>query len=293
MPEIYEIKNRIEGLKSIHNITYAMQIVTISRLKRIIANLARVKDAHKEVMNAVMILIAEKEKYYQALVNPNLDKEGTPLFVLFFSNRGFCGSYNQDVLSQFNGYCEANAIDPEKVDLLCVGKKGQQSLKKPPSSRIRYFEPEKDILSADEIVDLYRKVKAVKEQNRPIYLVYFQFKSIVTQRPTVDSFYPLKLDGIPSFEKLNRSVPHFVEPDEATAFTQLVESHYFLKLSQTVRDASSSEFSQRFLLMKSAVENVKELSDELYVDLNKQRQGLITQEVSEIISTFKALNKKR
>jgi F0F1-type ATP synthase gamma subunit len=45
--------------------------------------------------------------------------------------------------------------------------------------------------------------------------------------------------------------------------------------------------------MKSAVDNVKSLSSELNLELNKQRQGKITQEVSEIISAFKVLQKTR
>ena len=64
--------------------------------------------------------------------------------------------------------------------------------------------------------------------------MYFQFKSIVTQKAVLESFSPLKLEVIPSFEKMKRDIPHFVEPNEVDAFNQLVESHYFLKISLSI-----------------------------------------------------------
>ncbi len=71
----------------------------------------------------------------------------------------------------------------------------------------------------------------------------------------------------------------------------MLDYYYYLKMFRTIRDSASSEFSQRFLLMKSAVDNVKSLGEELVMELNKERQRGITQEISEIISTFKALSK--
>ena len=69
MPEIYEIKTRIEGLKSIHNITYAMQIVTISRLKRITAQLLRLKDSFIEVSRILGYILSENQKLKDTFFN--------------------------------------------------------------------------------------------------------------------------------------------------------------------------------------------------------------------------------
>ena len=88
-------------------------------------------------------------------------------------------------------------------------------------------------------------------------------------------------------------VPYHLEQTQDAMFNDLSDRYYFLKFLYLFRSASSTEFSQRFLLMKSAVDNVKSLSSELNLELNKQRQGKITQEVSEIISAFKVLQKTR
>jgi F-type H+-transporting ATPase subunit gamma len=108
----------------------------------------------------------------------------------------------------------------------------------------------------------------------------------------VERIFPASVGELLPGNPLKLGVPNFVEPDKARVEKEFAEHYYFLKLMYALRSSSNSEFSQRFLLMKSAVDNVKELTDELTLELNKERQRGITQELSEIIGTFKALQNK-
>ncbi|NDC83179.1 F0F1 ATP synthase subunit gamma [bacterium] len=292
MPEVYELKNRIEGLKSIHNITYAMQIVTISRLKRIISGLTRISDAADEVSSALKYLVTERQSLYKQLIREDLESS-YDFLVIVFSNRGFCGSYNQDILNAALQLCKDNGLDFNTVSKLCIGKKAKETLKRLSVSNTDFAVSEKDIFSEAECLDVYRTVKSHVDRGARVRLVYFGFKSIVTQKIVTSSFFPPEHSEFPPFDELKPGVPEFVEQSMGETFDSLVDQYYFLKLLKVIRSGSSSEFSQRFLLMKGAVDNVKSLSDELLIELNKQRQAGITQEVSEIISTFKALSKER
>lgn len=294
MPEVYELKSRIEGLKSIHNITYAMQIVTISRLKRIISGLTRISDANDEVSGALRYLVTENQGLYSKLVPPRSDGDlAAPLDVLIivFSNRGFCGSYNQDVLNAALDYCKDNALDFKSVHKICVGKKSADVLKKLTLENVSYFSCEKDTFNEAEVRTVYDAVR--RHEGARVHVVYYGFKSIVTQRVVSELYFPPSVDEFPAVEDLVPGVPFFVEQPVKETFESLLSQYYFLKLLKVVRSAASSEFSQRFLLMKGAVDNVKSLSDELLIELNKQRQAGITQEVAEIISTFKSLAKDK
>ncbi|NBV83416.1 hypothetical protein EBR57_04770 [bacterium] len=292
MAEVYELKTRIEGLKSIHNITYAMQIVTISRLKRIISGLARITDATDEVSSALRYLVTENEVFYNRLVQPEF--EGThDVLVLLFSNRGFCGSYNQDILNAGLALCKEKGLDFNTVPKICLGKKAKDVLKRYSLSNVTFETSEKDIFNEIESRGVYETVQSHVKSGARVHLVYFGFKSIVTQKVVVEEFFPPSRDEFPPYSKLKLSVPHFVEQSPSFTFETLFQQYYYLKMLKVIRSAASSEFSQRFLLMKSAVDNVKSLSEELLIELNKERQAGITQEVSEIISTFKALSKER
>lgn len=292
MPEVYELKSRIEGLKSIHNITYAMQIVTISRLKRIISGLARITDATDEVSSALRYLVTENESFYNRLVQPEFVGSHDVLVVVF-SNRGFCGAYNQDILNAALALCKAKGLDFSSVPKVCLGKKAKDVLKRYSLSNTTFEASQKDIFSEDESRGVFNVVQDHVRNGARVHLVYFGFKSIVTQRVVVEEFFPPSRQEFPPYSELKLDVPHFVEQPALFTFEALFQQYFYLKMLKVIRSAASSEFSQRFLLMKSAVDNVKSLTEELLIELNKQRQAGITQEVSEIISTFKALSKER
>lgn len=287
MPDIFELKSRIDGLKSIHNITYAMQIVTISRLKRIVQRLTCTAEASQEVSEAMSTLLAEYPRFYDRLV----PKQTTtvPMVMAVFSNRGFCGSYNQDVLS---------ALMPiltqyPNASIFAFGKKAKDVLKRLPASHdISYFQPDRDVFTESEANEAYQSVRRVLLAGVPIHAVYYGFKSIVTQKIVSDTYFPPNTTELPTLESLVLSVPPFCEPSPSVLINRLIDQYRFLRFLTILRNGASSEFSQRFLLMKGAVDNVKGLQEELSIELNKQRQAGITQEVSEIISTFKALSEK-
>jgi len=292
MPEIYEIKNRIDGLKSIHNITYAMQIVTISRLKRITTQLQKLNDSFEGIKKILAILVDENPKFASKFY-PEIDETLPPLLVMFYSNRGFCGSFNQDVHNAITNYCSTNHISYADAKKIGVGKKAKNFFKSTETDA-KVFEPVKDLLSKEEGATLYAEIQKAMVEKRKIYFCYFKFKSIISQKIVVDTFYP-PLPSEFEFAKEagvnNVRPPYFVEPSREQVENKMLSAFYYLKMFSTIQSSASSEFSQRFLLMKSAVDNVKNLSDELVMELNKERQRGITQEISEIISTFKALSK--
>lgn len=287
MPDVFELKSRLDGLKSIHNITYAMQIVTISRLKRIVQRLTCTADATQEVANAMSILLSEKPSFYAQLVPPLSDHP--PVVLAVFSNRGFCGSYNQDVLQAL----QHTLKDLPGASVVAFGKKAPDVLKRlSPSVSVTYFQPERDVFTEAEANQAYQHVKGLVASGTPIHAVYYAFKSIVTQKICVASVNPPADSVLPDLADLRLGVPPFTEPSATVLFERLVDQFQFLRFLTILRNGASSEFSQRFLLMKGAVDNVKALQEELSIELNKQRQAGITQEVSEIISTFKALSEK-
>jgi len=61
------------------------------------------------------------------------------------------------------------------------------------------------------------------------------------------------------------------------------------QLFQALLDARASEHSMRMIAMKNATDNASELVDDLTLEMNKARQGAITQELSEISAGAEAM----
>lgn len=291
MPAVYEIKTRIDGIKGIHNITYAMQIVTISRLKRINAQLTKTRDTLEQVRGILGYLCSENKKLASKILFPPINNNLEPLFVLVFSNRGFCGSFNPDVLKASIEKIESMGYDFNTVPKLCVGKRGADILKKHDQTSINYIAPEKDTFFPEDLSVLWSTIESAIKEGRRVYQIYFHFKSIISQTLTCEQLFPATPSELQLTDEIALQTPHFLEPSQSEVEKKMLEYFYLLKTFHAVRSSSSSEFGQRFMLMKSAVDNTKTLTEELVLELNKERQRQITQEIAEIISTFKALQK--
>ncbi len=125
--------------------------------------------------------------------------------------------------------------------------------------------------------------------NLPIYISYSKFFSIIRQQYEIKQLYTPPKDDFNLSAKINSS-PVFIEPDPETVFEEMCDLYYFLSFYETIINSCCSEFSQRFMIMKNAVDTVSELIDDLTLSYNKERQSIITNELSEIISTIKAIN---
>jgi F-type H+-transporting ATPase subunit gamma len=116
------------------------------------------------------------------------------------------------------------------------------------------------------------------------YLVYPQFISTRTQRPTV-----VKLLPITASERITRPVDYIFEPDPTEILGQLLPRYVEVMIYQAVLETIASEHSARMIAMRNATENADELVQGLTLSYNKARQAAITREVTEIASAAEAM----
>ena len=296
MADIYELRNRIEGLQQIESMTYSMQIITISRLKKIIDKTSSIKAAVDDLAFIISYLNDASPLFESSFFKNEARVKGAPIFVTFLSNRGFCGYFNHDMLQKTEGLVKSMGLSPSDQDHIFVGKKSPELKRHKKWQSVDIMMPVKDIYTADEIEALLQLIRAKQKVSadgsiRPVYIIYSQFQSILKQTLITERLFPADRSMIREVPKTD--LLYFVEPADPDTGEEFGKQWYYTKLLQAAFDASCSEFSQRFLIMKSAVDNVRTLNDELTLELNKERQRIITQELSEIVGTFKALKSSR
>ncbi len=296
MADIYETRQRITGLNKIQNMTYSMQIITISRLKRMIQRSTSVKTIRTELARVSHLLSLQypslAQQFHPDAAGVSVDKTAPPVLLLVLSNRGFCGYFNHEIIQKGISWATANGWKFEDLPRILIGKKGSIFLKNPELKGAQHLVPEKDVFQFSDVRLFLETLAPYMAQGRRIMVAYHQFHSIMKQDMLVKQWFPLDSTDVPAADSLpNR--PHFFEPDPETVAKQVMEQWYATDLLNILLDSSCSEFSQRFLIMKNAVDNVKELTETLTLDLNKERQRIITQELSEIISSSKALSRSR
>ncbi|NVN96875.1 ATP synthase F1 subunit gamma, partial [Candidatus Nomurabacteria bacterium] len=225
--------------------------------------------------------------------NVKTEEEKT-LFVLITSNGGLCGAYNSQIIKKL--ISSIKGIDNKNYDVITVGKKGDNAMRRIGSNVVASFLeiPDNSALSdlmplSKMIIDEYKKAKYSK-----VYIAYTDFVSALTQKAHVKQILPIKKEDIKELveeikegkevvkEKIINKVPYIFEGDMNTIVESLAEKLVRMQIYHMILESSASEQSSRMMAMKNASEAAGEMIDDLTLALNKARQAGITQEISEI-----------
>ncbi|MBI4836068.1 MAG: ATP synthase F1 subunit gamma [Candidatus Abawacabacteria bacterium] len=271
-----DLKRRIRSVKLTRKITRAIQMISVSKMRRS-QDRAQATKNYREHLITLM---------YQAGLNRIQPPEfpiyspGITLSIIFTSDRGLCGSYNTNLIKYF---VEANPGPNPRHHLITIGKKGFTTLKRLGYDIIASFQNFSDKPTIKDILPIVQVIKDsfIKYKVEKVVLVYQKFINTFQQTPHSTLLFPLQL---PKEMKVSRTHEDVFEPTK-TAVQQSLLPHYLnLILYQTLLDAIASEQSARMVAMEQASTNANDLISALTQDYNKQRQTAITTELAEIVS---------
>lgn len=284
MANLKEIRNRITSVSSTMQITSAMKMVSAAKLKK--------------AQDAIIAMRPYAQKLTELLQNLSTTLEGDTggdytakrevrnvLIVAITSNRGLCGAFNTNVVKEAKRLTE-NEFAGKKVDIITLGKKGNDILKKTHHVAMNnnaVFDNltfENVSLIADQIMSLFCESKYDQ-----IVLVYNQFKNAATQLIVTEPFLPL----VPATPAKAVSTDYIFEPGKEEIVLALIPKMLRTQLYKAVRDSFASEHGARMTAMHKATDNATELRNQLKLTYNKARQAAITNEILEIVGGAEAL----
>lgn len=285
MANLKEIRNRIASVSSTMQITSAMKMVSAAKLKK--------------AQDAITAMRPYAEKLTELLQNLSATLDGDTggvfaeqrpvnkiLLVVITSNRGLAGAFNSNVIKQVKVLQEMYA--GKKVDMLTIGKKGDDSFKKS-GNVIENHNSLFDTLTFENVSHVAEVLmqKFVDGEYDRIELVYNHFKNAATQVVKTEQFLPLA-----PAEKVetNATVDYIFEPSKEEIVLSLIPLSLKTQLYKAVRDSFASEHGARMTAMHKATDNATALRNQLKLTYNKARQAAITGEILEIVGGAEALN---
>ena len=123
-----------------------------------------------------------------------------------------------------------------------------------------------------------------------IYVAYTVFKNTITQIPTLTKLLPVAVE---QEEKEVNSVDDLVlmnyEPEAEEALDQIIPKYINSLIYGALTESVASENGARMQAMDSASNNAEEMVADLALKYNRARQGIITQELTEIVAGASAI----
>jgi F-type H+-transporting ATPase subunit gamma len=287
MAQIREIKTRIKSVKNIGQITKAMKMVATARLKRAQQRILGARPYAQRMADVMKNLASKVGEEVHPLLS--VREEGKTALMVITADRGLCGSFNTNVLRQAQGYLREN---PGTV-LLTVGKKGRDFFKRRgvPIRRewLSVFPhiPYETVLEMrDEIETLF-----LAEKYKSIVILYTELKSVITQKVTLDTLLPIKVQELQGGDKATNYAggDYEFEPNVETIMEKLVSQYLATQIHRFLLESFSSEMAAKRNAMESASKNASEMIGRLTLEFNRARQAMITKELAEIVGGAAAL----
>jgi F-type H+-transporting ATPase subunit gamma len=294
MANLKDLKNRIRSVKSTQKITSAMKMVAAAKLRRAQDN-AEAARPYAARMSSIINSLASKatpETAPTMLVGTGADKR--ILLVVLSADRGLCGGFNGSIIRATRREVERLKSEGKTVDLLMVGRKAKDALKRElgdliVDSREGIQGTAVSFADIDSIADVIRERLENGELDRCLIL-YNRFISAITQEVTLSSLIPVEVEETEAVDKdTASSAPYEYEPDEATVLEDLLPRNLSTQIYTAILESSASELAARMTAMDNATRNAGDLIDRLTMEYNRRRQAAITTELIEIISGAEAL----
>ena len=287
MPNLKDLKTRIDSVKSTRKITQAMQMVAAAKLRRA-EEAAGAARPYAEQFNAVMAGLAGSVGEDGPKLLTGTGSDQTHLLVVMTSERGLCGGFNTNIVKLAKARAEALVASGKTVKILTVGKKGREQLKRQFESHLVGHVDLSEVknlgyANAQDIAsDVLARFDGGEFDVATVF--YSQFESVISQIPTELQVIPAK------FEAAEEAGTVFdYEPGEDEILQELLPRSVATQIFSGLLENGASEQGARMSAMDNATRNAGDMIDKLTIQFNRTRQAVITNELIEIISGAEAL----
>ena len=257
---LFTLKSRSNSAGSIASISRAMNLVSSAEYR-----------VSKKLLFDADSYLKELKEVVKNLNYRNFD--GSKMFfIVFNSDKGFCGAYNNMVTKFFNNHISSlNQSDFSNIEILSVGKKS-------PSSYVAEIQHSK-IEGGNDIKKLSKRLgdRAFQEfqSGSKLFLIYSEY-SLSKGTPYIEEVL-----AIPNSN--NSNIEYLIEPSSFEVSSFAIKEYIFATIYRALVSAKTSEHYTRMVSMKTANDNAEDLIKELKTAYNKERQAIITKEILEVI----------
>ncbi|NGQ95561.1 F0F1 ATP synthase subunit gamma [Brevibacillus sp. SYP-B805] len=275
-----ELRRRIKSVKNTRQITKAMKMVAAAKLRR-----AQEKaEAARPYANKIQEIIASIASGTTAVKHPMLQSRPVKKtgYIVITSDRGLVGGYNANMIRKVLQTIDEKHKSKDEYAIFVIGRKGRDYFRK------RNYPVIEEVVGLPEtptFADIKKIASGAVElfatgQIDELYICYNEFRSAISQIPTITRLLPLDAVG----GNADRKVNYEYEPSAEEVLAVLLPKYAETLVYSALLDAKASQWGAQMTAMGNATDNASEMIDRYTLEYNRARQAAITQEISEIVA---------
>ncbi|HKG46585.1 MAG TPA: ATP synthase F1 subunit gamma [Pyrinomonadaceae bacterium] len=295
MPNLLDIRRRIKSVKNTQQITKAMKMVSAAKLRRAQDRVVTARPFANKMAEVLGELAKRTDEDFH---HPLLDYRGDQryLIVLITADKGLCGAFNTNLTKAAQAFMRENS--DKTIEIMAIGRKGRDFFR----NRRAAISSEyigvtgKGRVEFSEALDVARAI--IKQYTEDtgidkVYVVYNEFKSVLSQRVVLEQILPVvrarQDEPEVTSQKPETLTDYIYEQPPEEMFGQLLPRLVETQIFRALLESVASEHGARMTAMDSASKNASELIETLTLNMNRVRQAAITNEIIEVVSGAAAL----
>ncbi|RMG69700.1 MAG: hypothetical protein D6710_08420 [Nitrospirae bacterium] len=275
------IESRLRALNSIKDIVSSMKALSALSIRKAEAVLPNLRIYAENIEDAM----AQMLHYFPEALRAISDTEGKSLIVVFCSEQGLCGLFNEKIITEAQ-----NSINEHVEGIVVSGRKGVDEAKARGLPVMLGLGSPVSVDGVDiSVMNLTRELFNFYQQGRfqQLYLLFAYHRRKGDYRIIRQRVLPPPLKRIAKKTRSKRPPLIYMKPEEI--MENLLQQFISVSLYKAFVESLASENASRLLSMERASKAIEDRFSELSELYNYLRQEEITNKTIEIISGFEAL----
>jgi F-type H+-transporting ATPase subunit gamma len=292
-----EIRGKIKNFESTKKITKAMEMISVSKMRRAQERMRAARPYSDKVRNIAAHLGRANPEYVHAFMKRNEAKKVGLIVVT--TDKGLCGGLNTNVLRGVTNLLRETQAGGMTTQAVAIGNKGLGFLNRIGANVVAHVTQlgdrphlERLIGPVKVLLDAYAKGEV-----NAVFLTYTRFINTMKQEVVMEQLLPLSAVQMQEDARASEASSgakhawdYIYEPDAQAVIDDLLVRYVEALVFQAVAENMASEHAARMVAMKAATDNAGNVIAELKLVYNKTRQAAITKELSEIVSGAAAIS---
>jgi F-type H+-transporting ATPase subunit gamma len=302
-----DIKNRIGSVKNIHKITRAMEMVAAARLRKAEQRIEALRPYASAIRRMTRQAAEAAGNIPQLPILNEHENEQRVGLLLVTGDRGLAGAFNSQIIRAGIRAGGEHEAEGKETVYYASGRRGVSSLTfrgRTPEESYTGFTDRPSHADAREIAaDLMAGY--IDGNLDRVEIFYNGYISPLTQKVTRETLLPLQQASILGDDDEDaddhdqqgdddadtghaRALVEY-EPDPEEILGRLVPAYVEISIYRALLESTASEHGARMTAMRNASENANDIIDDLTLQMNRERQAEITQEIMEVVAGAESL----
>jgi F-type H+-transporting ATPase subunit gamma len=298
-----DVKNRISSVKNIQKITRAMEMVAAARLRRAEQRIEALRP-YASAIRRMTRQAAEAAGNVPSLPILNEHESVNAVGLLLVTgDRGLAGAFNSQIVRAGVRVAAEHEGEGRSLAWYASGRRGTSSLQFRGNEVVGSYTGFTDRPAYGDARDIASDLMAAYVDGKvdQVEIIYNHYISPLTQRVTRETLLPLQQatileteegeeeGGAPEQREEGKRALVEYEPEPEDILQRLIPAYVEISIFRALLESTASEHGARMTAMRNASQNAGDIIKDLTLQMNRERQAEITQEILEVVSGAEGL----